>query len=103
MAHSISNLAWGQLGQNKTARATVTLTEYTTGGEVLTAAELGLRYITAVFTEDPQGEATHRASWDGTPGTTAEISIYVDDAISGVPAESGTSNTDVFTVLAVGY
>jgi hypothetical protein len=75
---------------------------YATGGEVVTAASLGLTYVDELIPLTPN-EAGIDAAWDGTKGASPKVLLYDEDDTSGVAAErAAATTTTVVRCLAYG-
>lgn len=91
------------MGDRKAHRAKITMSDYDTGGEAITAKELGMIYVEELFISQPDAAGIDWR-WDQTAGTSVTVLAYDEDDISGVAAEhADAANTDVFTVLAIGF
>lgn len=78
-------------GSEKVVRGTYTFSSaYPTGGEAITAATFGLTKLTWVLLDNATDVVTKIARWDR---ANSKIMLFIDDAISGVPAQAG-NNTD---------
>lgn len=89
-------------GRSYAVRFTLTYSgTYAAGGEVVTAASLGLRYVSEVVLA-PVNTLGVESTWDGTKGASPKVRLFVEDAISGIPAEASGTRTDVIRGLAYG-
>ena len=89
------------VGTQFMVRARITWTTYATT-DVVTAASLGLSYVTHLEVNQPDVLGTNVA-WDRTVGASPGLNIYVDD-IAGVSAEAAAAaNTTVVDIMAFGY
>jgi hypothetical protein len=102
MAIAVSNLSFGHVGNRVATRATLTYSgSYASGGESVTPAALGLKYVEEVIVTQPN-EAGIDVRWDRS-NTAPKFVVYDEDNTSGVAAEFSGTCTSVVRILAIGY
>ena len=98
---TVSRITRAQHGDKHVVTAKLTWANYATT-DVVTAASLGLSYVTDLFVGQPNVLGTN-VVWDQVQGASPGVNIYVDD-IAGVSAEAAAAaNTTVVSILAFGY
>ena len=86
---TVTLLASLKTSDNETAIATVDFdASYPTGGEVITAAEVGLSNILGAIVSGP-GTATFRAAWNQ---TAQALMLFIENGTSGVEAQAANTS-----------
>ena len=105
MAHTVTLVANHKgftrprvLGDEYVVDASIDITSYTTGGEVITASSLGLKTINCAFiTRIPAGLVQNSINLVDGPSTADNlyIEVNVEDNTTGVEAQLAGSNTSL--------